>query len=105
MDCVFCKIVNKETPSDIVWEDEEIVAFKDIRPSAPVHFLLVPKRHIESVMTLADTDRALAANLIYTAKELAQKQNLGGYKLSFNVGRSGGQLVNHLHLHLLGGWE
>lgn len=104
MDCVFCKILNKEISTDFIYEDDTVVAFADIRPSAPVHFLVVPKRHVASVMALEDTDRELAASLIFTAKKVAEEKGLKGYKLVFNVGREGGQVVDHLHLHLLGGW-
>src|SRR3989344_5738845 len=104
MDCIFCKIANKEIPTDFLYEDERIAAFKDIRPSAPVHILVVPKEHIQSVDHLGDNHREVLSSLIYTARDLAEKQRLKGYKLVFNVGREGGQVIDHLHLHLLGGW-
>lgn len=104
MDCVFCKILNKEIPTDFVYEDDAVMAFADIRPSAPVHILVVPKRHVASVMALEDADRELTASLIFAAKKVAEEKGLKGYKLVFNVGREGGQVVDHLHLHLLGGW-
>ena len=104
MDCIFCKIVTGEIPNDFVWQDEEIVVFKDINPKAPTHLLVVPKEHIESIKDLKDKHKELLAKLIYIAKEIAEKQNLTGYKLIFNVGREGGQLVDHIHLHLLGAW-
>lgn len=101
MDCVFCKIVNKEIPADFVFESDRIVAFPDAHPKATVHVLLVPKTHIVSVKELEDA--TLAGELIMSARKIAQDKNLEGYKLSFNVGRSGGQEVDHLHLHLMGG--
>ncbi|MFH0806566.1 MAG: HIT domain-containing protein [Candidatus Brennerbacteria bacterium] len=104
MDCIFCKIATKEIPSDFLYEDDAVVVFADIRPSAPVHYLVVPKRHVASVMELSETDRNLAGALIFAAKKAAEAKGLKGYKLVFNVGREGGQVVDHLHLHLLGGW-
>lgn len=104
-DCIFCKIIKKEIPTDFLYEDNKVVAFKDIRPSAPVHYLVVPKEHIQSIAHLEGNHRDILSGLIYTAKDLASKLNLKGYKLVFNVGREGGQLIDHLHLHLLGGWE
>ena len=85
-------------------ETDQIVAFKDIKPSAPVHYLIVPKDHIDSIAHLEHNHRDILAKLVYTAKDLATKAGLTGYKLVFNVGREGGQLIDHLHLHLLGGW-
>lgn len=104
-DCIFCKIVNKEIPAEIVHEDEHIVAFKDINPKAPVHILLVPRTHIISAKELDENNKGLAGDLVLHAKYVAEKFNLPGYKLLFNVGREGGQVVPHLHLHLMGGWS
>jgi histidine triad (HIT) family protein len=103
-DCIFCKIVQKEVPANFVYEDDAVVAFADIRPSAPVHYLVVPKTHVASIMDLKDGDRELVSALIFAAKKIAETKGLKGYKLVWNVGREGGQLVDHLHLHLLGGW-
>jgi len=102
-DCIFCQIAAKKVPSKIQYEDDEIIAFDDIAPKAPVHILIVPKRHIESVNELKKEDIELIGKVILVAKKLAQEKGLKGYKLVFNVGREGGQLVDHLHLHLLGG--
>lgn len=102
--CVFCKIIAKEIPADFVYEGERIVAFKDIHPSAPVHLLVVPKEHIMSVLHLEGNHKDVISELIFQAKHLAEAAGLKGYKLVFNVGREGGQLVDHLHLHLVGGW-
>lgn len=101
MDCLFCKIINKEMPSDIAYEDDEMISFKDIHPKASFHVLIVPKKHIDSLAHLEDRD--LAAKMIFTAKKIAEDNNLTGYKLIFNVGRDGGQIIDHLHLHLLSG--
>ena len=105
MDCLFCKIINKEIPAEFIFEDEAVAAFKDIKPSAPVHYLIVPKEHIQSINYLQANHEAIISKMIFTAKMLAEKLGLKGYKLMFNVGREGGQLIDHLHLHLLGGWE
>ena len=104
-ECVFCKISKKEVPAVMLYEDDKVMAFKDIRPSAPVHILVVPKEHIESITRLEGNHRDILAELIYAAKDLAVKSGLKGYKLVFNVGREGGQVIDHLHLHLLGGWN
>lgn len=106
MSCMFCKIINKEQPADIVYEDEKFVVFKDIKPKAPIHLLLVPKTHIVSVNDLQDKHKEFISNLFLLAKKIAKEQKISdGYKLLFNVGRKGGQLVDHLHLHLMGGFK
>lgn len=103
-DCIFCKIIKKEIPADIVYEDEEIIAFKDIHPAAEVHVLIVPKEHIESINYLTEKDKELAGNLLLTAPKIIKQLNVeNGYKLAFNVGKEGGQLVPHLHMHLVSG--
>lgn len=102
-DCVFCQIATKKLPAKIQYEDEEIIAFDDINPKAEVHILIVPKKHIASVKEVEKADIELLGKMISVAKDIAQKKGLNGYKLIFNVGREGGQLVDHLHLHLLGG--
>src|SRR3989344_7416828 len=98
MDCLFCKIAKKEVPADIVYEKGALMVFKDIRPSAPVHLLVVPKTHVVSVMELTDAHREMVADMVLIAKRIAAEQGLKGYKLVFNVGREGGQLVDHIHL-------
>lgn len=105
-DCIFCKITNKEVPTQAVHETETILVFKDIHPSAPIHLLIVPKRHIISVNELEERDKDLVGEMFLVAKDVAKSQGLDarGYKLVFNVGRGGGQIIDHLHLHLLGGW-
>jgi len=91
-------------PSSIIYEDNSVVVFKDINPKAPVHHLVVPKEHIQSIAHLEANHNEIISKLIYTAKDIAKKEGLSGYKLVFNVGREGGQVIDHLHLHLLGGW-
>ena len=105
MDCVFCKIVKKEIPADIVYEDEEVLAFGDIRPIAPVHVLVIPKKHIESIQNLSEEDINLVGHLILAGKKVAEKMNTSekGYKMLFRIGEWGGQEVNHIHLHVIGG--
>ena len=105
MDCIFCKINRNEISSEVLFEDADVKVFKDAHPSAPVHFLVVPKKHIESISSLADADRDMPDILVFSAKKAAHMLGLEGYKLVFNVGRKGGQVIDHLHLHLLGGWN
>ena len=106
-DCIFCKIVNGEIPTEFLYENDELVVFKDINPLAPIHLLLVPKRHIRSINDLEDADGSLVTDLIMTAKDMAETMSVNktGYRLFFNVEKGGGQEVFHLHLHLIGGWE
>ncbi len=100
-ECIFCKIIKKELKADIVFEDESIIAFNDINPKAPVHILIVPKKHIESIIKMKESDKEIIAELIWRAKELAEERGLEGYKLVFNCGKKGGQEIDHIHLHLL----
>lgn len=88
--------------SNIVKESDNWIAFHDIAPKAPVHILIVPKKHIDSIMTIEEEDRELMSELIYAAKEIAAEQGCEGYKLAYHVGEKGGQIVFHLHLHLMG---
>lgn len=104
-DCIFCKIIKKEITADIFFENKDLIIIKDIKPSAPIHYLVMPKEHIQSIARLEGNHKDILASLIYTAKDMAEKLGLVGYKLIFNVGREGGQVVDHLHLHLLGGWS
>jgi len=105
MDCIFCKIAKKEIPSDSVFDDDLVFAFKDRAPIAPVHILIIPKEHIKSIADLKEEHEALAGRMIMAAKKLAEQAGIaeGGYKLLFRVGRHGGQEVPHIHLHLIGG--
>lgn len=106
-DCLFCKIVNKEMPTDAVYEDDKFLVIKDIHPLAPIHLLIITKKHIPSVDHLTINDKELIGGMILAAQAVARKEGLAqtGYKLGFNVGKGGGQLIEHLHLHLLGGWK
>jgi histidine triad (HIT) family protein len=105
MDCIFCKIVAGEIPSTKVYEDEEIIAFRDINPQAPVHIVIIPRKHIASLSDLSEDDSALVGRLVATANKLAQDEGIAekGYRVVINCGPEGGQLVPHLHVHLLGG--
>ena len=102
--CVFCKIASKQSPAEILMESDGVVVFKDIYPSAPVHYLVISKKHIPSIKEVSHEDEALMGHLIHMARDAAEKLGLNGYKLVFNVGKEGGQIVDHIHLHLLGGW-
>lgn len=104
-ECIFCQIIKKAIPGDIVYEDDRFLAFKDIHPKAPIHLLVVPKEHIASVNDAQEKDEGLMGALILTAKKVAAKEGFidSGYKLLFNVGRGGGQLIDHIHLHILSG--
>ena len=104
-DCIFCKIVKKEILTEFLYEDELVVAFEDIKPMAPVHVLIIPKKHIESVAKLKEDGERLTGRMIMAAKNLAEKMKIArsGYKLLFRVGTNGGQEVPHIHLHLIGG--
>ncbi|MEQ1529239.1 MAG: histidine triad nucleotide-binding protein [Methylococcales bacterium] len=101
-DCLFCKMVAGEIKPDVVFEDEQVLAFRDINPQAPVHILIIPKRHIASLNDLDDT--LLAGQLLHTAVKLAKQEGIAeaGYRTLFNCNKHGGQEVYHLHLHLLG---
>lgn len=104
-ECIFCRIVAGEIPADIVYQDEEFLAFRDIMPKAPTHVLIIPKTHIKSVAELTDGQQKLAGRLIIIARNLARKEGIAGkgYRLVINCGPEGGQVVPHIHLHLLGG--
>ncbi len=104
-ECLFCRIIAGELPSDIVYQDEDFLAFRDIEPQAPKHVLIVPKTHITSLAQLAEEQQGLVGRLVVLAKNLAEKEGIAksGYRLVINCGPEGGQLVPHLHLHLIGG--
>lgn len=104
-DCIFCNIVAGEAPASVEYEDDLVVAFNDINPQAPVHILIVSKVHLPSIAEMHEEDEALIGHMVWVARKLAANRNLEGYKLIYNVGEKGGQVVFHLHLHLLGGWE
>jgi len=106
-DCIFCKIANKEVPAKILYEDEWVIAFPDIHPITPVHILVIPRKHIESINDLTDNEEneKIMGRLIMAAREIAFNENIAedGYKLLIRTGKDGGQEVPHIHLHLLGG--
>lgn len=103
--CIFCSITNGDIPSDRVYEDDEFVAFRDIAPAAPVHVLIVPRKHVASIADLGDDDAAYLGRLFLVANKIAQTEGIAGdgYRVISNVGEKGGQSVFHLHVHLLGG--
>ncbi len=105
MDCVFCRIATGEIPADILYKDEEVIAFRDINPVAPTHVLIIPKKHIPSLVHLSETESSLIGKMVNTANQLAKREGVAekGYRLVINSGKQGGQLVPHLHLHLIGG--
>lgn len=104
-DCIFCKIIQGEIPSTKVYEDETLIVFEDIHPVAPVHILIVPKKHIEDNNALAPEDEPIAGKMFRTAREIAAQKGIAedGYRMVVNTGAHGGQTVPHLHLHLIGG--
>lgn len=101
--CLFCRIVAGELPSDRVYEDEQVLAFKDIHPQAPFHCLVVPKVHVATLNDFASEQAPLIGKLLLTAKRIAAEHGLPGYRVAMNVNREGGQVVFHVHLHVLGG--
>ncbi len=105
MPTVFTKIINKEISADILYEDDDVLAFRDIRPLAPVHILIIPKREIPSINDLDPADAPLVGKMVLVARDVARRLNISekGYKLLFRVGRDGGQEIPHIHLHLIGG--
>lgn len=104
-DCIFCKIINKEIPSTVVYEDEQILAFKDINPAAPIHILVIPKKHIPSLVQLEKEDEILVGKIYTVINKIAEEQGVKekGYRVIVNCGKDGGQEVGHLHFHLLAG--
>ena len=105
MDCVFCKIISGEIPSKKVYEDEKVVAFYDLEPQTPVHVLIVPKAHIESVLGVDETNSAFVAHVFEVAAKLAVELGVSedGFRVVTNTGENAGQTVRHIHFHLLGG--
>ncbi len=103
--CIFCKIVDGDIPSNKVYEDEQILVFKDVNPTAPTHLLVIPKKHIASLDAAEQADLELLGRLQLTAAEIARQQGIAkdGYRLVLNCGEQGGQTVDHLHYHLIGG--
>ncbi len=105
MDCIFCQIVAGKVPSNILYQDEEVIAFRDVNPQSPTHLLIIPRRHIPSLAHLSEAELSLIGHMVDVANQLAKKEGIveKGYRLVINCGEQGGQLVPHLHLHLLGG--
>jgi histidine triad (HIT) family protein len=105
MDCLFCSIINGDIPADIVYQDEQVLAFRDISPQAPTHILVIPKRHITTINDMTAEDSGLVGHMVYSAKQLAAELGLAedGFRLTLNCNENGGQSVYHIHLHLLGG--
>ena len=104
-DCFFCKIIAGELPADIRYQDEELIAFPDINPLAPTHLLIIPRKHIPSLIEVSDGEASLIGDMARVANKLAKREGISekGYRLVINCGRQGGQGVAHLHMHLLGG--
>ena len=104
-DCLFCKIISNEIPSDCVFENENMYAFRDINPQAPVHILIIPKTHISTLNDVGDNHKLLVGEILLTSTMLAEKEGIAenGYRTVFNCNKNGGQEVYHIHLHLLGG--
>lgn len=105
MDCIFCKIINKEIPSKIVFENEYVIAFEDLNPVAPVHILVVPKKHIANILELKEEDMNYLTEIYKAIKQIATEKNIAdtGFRIVNNCGENGGQTVHHIHVHLIGG--
>ncbi len=104
-ECIFCDIAAGRSPASIIYEDDLVIAFNDLYPKAPVHILIVTKVHIPTAADMHEEQEELFGHMIWTANKIAQEQQLKGYKLVLNVGKEGGQVIFHTHLHLLGGWQ
>lgn len=104
-DCIFCKIANKEIPTQVVYEDDSILAFNDIDPQAPIHILFIPKKHISDIVSLSDQEFNLISDIFKTIRKIAREKGIeeDGYRIVNNCRENGGQSVGHLHFHLLGG--
>ena len=98
MECIFCKIINKKAPADYIYEDDNFIVIKDVNPSAPIHYLIIPKKHIQSVAHLDPKDKELMGQMILTAQKVGK--GLESYRLRINTGRGAGQIVDHIHMHL-----
>lgn len=105
MDCIFCQIIEGKIPSETIYQDEETIAFRDINPQAPVHIVIIPRKHIPSLDQLKEADSALVGRMVAVANRLAKEEGVAdrGYRVVINCGKEGGQLVPHLHMHLVGG--
>ena len=105
MDCLFCKIAQQQIPAKIIYQDEQVVAFRDISPQAPVHALVIPKRHITTLNDIGPEDASLLGHMVVTAQKIAAEDGIDetGFRLVMNCNRDGGQTVYHIHMHVLGG--
>lgn len=103
--CIFCKIINKQIPTKIIFEDDLVIAFDDINPKAPIHILIIPKKHIETIDNAKNIEKQLLGHMILIAQKISRKKKISntGYRLVFNVKKHAGQVVDHIHLHILGG--
>lgn len=99
-DCIFCKIINKEIPTNVLYEDDLCMIFPDIHPAAKTHWLIIPKKHIPTIADLQEGDEKIIGHMIKKAKDLAKAKGIDGYQLLFRVGKDGGQEIFHIHLHL-----
>ena len=104
-DCLFCKISNGDIPTDFVYQDDQVLAFRDINPQAPTHILIIPKKHISTINEVELADQMLVGHLVMTAQKLAKEQGIAesGFRLVMNCNQEGGQTVYHIHMHLMGG--
>jgi histidine triad (HIT) family protein len=107
MDCIFCKIIAGQIPSDVVYTDDKVIAFRDIHPLAPVHILIIPREHIPTLNDVTENQTLLLGHMVQVAKQLAKQNGVAvrGYRVTINCGPQGGQVVQHLHMHMLGGRE
>lgn len=104
-DCIFCKIINKQIPSEIVYEDEKVLAFKDINPAAPIHILVIPKEHIETLLEISENDGEIISHIYRVINKIANELNFAenGFRVIANCGKDSGQEVMHIHFHVLAG--
>jgi histidine triad (HIT) family protein len=105
MGCLFCNVLEKKIPADVIYEDEHAIAFRDLRPMAPTHVLVIPRKHIAAIRTLGDDEAATIGHVMLAARNVARQEGLeaGGYRLVVNDGDAAGQTVHHIHVHVLGG--
>lgn len=104
-DCLFCKIIAGDIPAEIIYRDDQVLAFRDINPRAPIHVLVIPQKHVDSLASVTEEQRDIMGKIMIVAREIAAAEGLSesGYRAVINVGLDGGQTISHLHLHLLGG--
>ena len=102
-DCIFCKIINKDIPAKLIYEDDLVIAFDDMSPQAPVHFLIIPKKHIASANNITEENKNIMGHILFVANKVAMEKGLeNGYRVVNNCGEDGGQTVEHIHFHILG---